>query len=51
MAILNQPASRICGRTEDANRKAAVRCIAYPALLAEVAEGFTAEDVAIGRDV
>jgi hypothetical protein len=44
MSIVNQLSSQVGDRTEASNRQVAVRCLAEPALLAEIADGFKCKD-------
>jgi hypothetical protein len=50
MSIINQLSSQVGDRTEESNRRTAARCLAEPALIAEVAEGLKHQDPALVGD-
>lgn len=50
MSILNQLSSQVGDRSEQANRTVVARCLAEPALLAEIAAGLQSKDAALAGD-
>lgn len=50
MSILDQLSSRVGMRSNEANHEVGLKCIDNPALLAEIAEGFTDKDTRLVAD-